>query len=148
MNTKKKRKATAKPSSKKPIDHAAFAATFAALKKIFAPHAARLQATVDKPDRYYVVVRGVMYKRKPLFLGAVISGKAYVSFHLLPLYMNPALHKQVSPELKKRMQGKACFNFTEPDPALFRQLGKLTATGVALFCSKDFPEKLAKLAHR
>jgi hypothetical protein len=27
------------------------------------------------------------------------------------------------------MQGKACFNFSEVDPALFRQLTDLTAVG-------------------
>jgi hypothetical protein len=32
----------------------------------------------------------------------------------------------MSPALKKRMQGKACFNFTEVDPALFRELKQLT----------------------
>ncbi len=31
-----------------------------------------------------------------------------------------------SPELKKRMQGKACFNFTTIGPALFRELAALT----------------------
>jgi len=122
-----------------------FAAVFAALKKIFEPHASHLKVTVDKPSRYYVAAREVVWKGKPLFVGAVISGKAYVSFHLMPLYLNPSLQKEVSPELKKRMQGKACFNFTKPDPVLFRQLEKLTATGVALFCSKKFPEKLTKM---
>lgn len=56
-------------------------------------------------------------------------GKNYVSYHLMPVYMNPAMHERISPELKKRMQGKACFNFTEVDPGLFRELAALTATG-------------------
>lgn len=53
-------------------------------------------------------------------------GKAYVSYHLMPIYMNPELGKLISPALKKRMQGKSCFNFKEPDPALFRELASLT----------------------
>jgi hypothetical protein len=54
--------------------------------------------------------------------GSVRVGKAYVSVHLLPLYMNPALNRNISPELKKRMQGKACFNFkTVPEKQLLRE---------------------------
>jgi hypothetical protein len=144
-----KTRISARPGSAKGAsDSSDFAAAFSALKKVFVPHLGQLQVTVDKPNRYYVVARDVVWKGKPLFVGAVMSGKAYVSFHLMPLYMNPSLQKQVSPELKKRMQGKACFNFTKPDADLFRHLEKLTAAGVALFCSKDFPEKLAKMYKR
>jgi hypothetical protein len=56
-------------------------------------------------------------------------GKNYVSYYFMPVYMNAALQKRIPPELKKRMQGKACFNFSEVDPALFRQLADLTAAG-------------------
>jgi len=28
-------------------------------------------------------------------------GKNYVSYHLMPVYMNPALQKHISPELKR-----------------------------------------------
>ncbi len=149
MRVKRKKPSHARSTSAKSASKSAdFTAVFAALKNIFTAHAKQLQVTVDKPSRYYVVAREVVWKGKPLFVGAVISGKAYVSFHLVPLYMNPSLQKQVSPELKKRMQGKACFNFTKLDPELFRQLEKLTAAGVALFCSKDFPEKLTKMTAR
>jgi len=54
-------------------------------------------------------------------------GKAYVSFHLMPLYMSPVLTKSISPALKKRMQGKTCFNFkTDPGPELIAELKRLT----------------------
>jgi hypothetical protein len=72
-----------------------------------------------------------------MFFGAVISGRAYVSFHLMPLYWDPSLIENISPQLKKRMQGKSCFNFTSPDPALFRELGKLTGKGFALYREKN-----------
>lgn len=63
-----------------------------------------------------------------MWFGAVKQGKAYVSFHLMPLYMSAALEKQISPALKKRMQGKTCFNFkTIPESALIADLKKLTA---------------------
>jgi hypothetical protein len=66
-------------------------------------------------------------------------GKAYVSFHLLPLYMNEALTKTVSPALKKRMQGNACFNFkTAPDAALTKELERLTRDGFKAFDAKGW----------
>ena len=43
------------------------------------------------------------------------------------VYFEPALLKGISPELKKRMQGKSCFNFKTVDKALFKELGELTA---------------------
>ena len=35
--------------------------------------------------------------------------------------------------LKKRMQGKACFNFKTVDPNLFKALDRLTKEGYACF---------------
>jgi len=64
-----------------------------------------------------------------MWFGAVKQGKAYVSFHLMPLYMSATLEKQISPALKKRRQGKACFNFkTIPDAELIADLKRLTAS--------------------
>ena len=42
-------------------------------------------------------------------------GKSYVSYYLMPVYGLPELVDGISPELKRRMQGKACFNFTRID---------------------------------
>jgi len=67
---------------------------------------------------------------KPVWFAVIRMGKNYVSYHLMPVYMNRVLQKRISPELKKRMQGKACFNFSEVNPALFRQLTDLTAAGL------------------
>ncbi len=51
-------------------------------------------------------------------------------------YCFPELLKGMSPELKKHMQGKACFNLTAPDPAFFRELAALTAAGARQFRSQ------------
>ena len=115
----------------------AFAAAFFALKRVFAPHAKYLHVSADTRTRYYLETTSPSYKGKPLFFGSVISGKAYVSFHLMPLYWDASLRDKVSPALKARMQGKSCFNFTAPDPALFRELAKLTASGLALYRRKN-----------
>jgi hypothetical protein len=43
--------------------------------------------------------------------------------------MYPELLNDISPELKKHMQGKSCFNFKKVEPALFRELEVLTHKG-------------------
>ena len=71
--------------------------------------------------------------------------EAYVSFHLLPLYMNPKLQAAVPPGLKKRMQGKACFNFTGVEEAFLPELTTLTAVAVDAAITLKLPwEKPAK----
>ena len=60
-------------------------------------------------------------------------GKAYVSYHLLPVYVHPELLDSFSAQLKARMQGKSCFNFKTADEALFRELERLTRKGFAAF---------------
>jgi hypothetical protein len=114
-----------------------FARAFFALKHIFAPYEKYLHVSTDTRGRYYLETRSPSYKGKPLFFGAVVSGKAYVSFHLMPLYWDASLHKRVSARLKERMQGKSCFNFSGPDAVLFRELAKLTAAGFALYRRKN-----------
>jgi hypothetical protein len=114
-----------------------FAAAFFALKRIFAPHVKRLHVNADTRTRFYLETKAPTYKGKPLFFGAVVSGRAYVSFHLMPLYWDETLRKKVSAELRKRMQGLSCFNFTGPDPVLFRELAKLTAAGLGLYRRKN-----------
>ena len=65
---------------------------------------------------------------------AVRVGKANVSYHLMPIYMNEPLKATISPALRKRMQGKACFNFKEiPDAALLEELRALTDAGFRSF---------------
>ena len=74
-----------------------------------------------------------------MLFSSVRLGKAYVSFHLLPLYMNPSLAKTITPALKKRMQGKACFNFkAPPDPAALAELEELTAAGLKQWREKKW----------
>jgi hypothetical protein len=47
----------------------------------------------------------------------------------MALYTFPELADDLSPELRKRMQGKSCFNFTAVDAELFGQLETLTRQG-------------------
>jgi hypothetical protein len=53
--------------------------------------------------------------------------------------MCPDLTKSISPALKKRMQGKACFNFkSDPEPELVADLKRLTAAGFNLWREKKW----------
>jgi hypothetical protein len=76
---------------------------------------------------------------RPLFVAAVQVKKTYVSYHLMPVYAVPDLLKALSPSLKKRMQGKACFNFTTIDAQHTRELGALTKSGIAAFNKVKLP---------
>ena len=110
------------------------AAVFAALKPVLAKYANGLSVKVDTPSEYTLVTKAPspfrQHKGQPLFFGSVRLGKAYVSFHLMPLYMCPALTNGISPVLKKRMQGKTCFNFkNDPAPDLLAELEQLTEAG-------------------
>ena len=115
-----------------------FAITFQKLKAILQPYAQRLVVVHDTSEKYYLDTPHVMKNKHRLFFGAVRTGKNYVSFHLMPVYGCAALREKMSPELKKRMQGKSCFNFTTPDEKLFKELAKLAKAGFAIFTSKKF----------
>jgi hypothetical protein len=106
-----------------------FQEVFDALKPIFEEYAEKLGVQVDKPGEYYLETKTAIRKGQRLQFGGVKIGKAYVSFHLMPIYMNPKLQASISPELKKRMQGKSCFNFTSVEPGHIAELKKLTKAG-------------------
>jgi hypothetical protein len=115
-----------------------FEEIFAALKPIFEKYADSLAVQVDKPDQYYLETRTAVRKGQRFQFGGVKIGKAYVSFHLMTV-MRPAIQAAISPELKKRMQGKSCFNFTRVEPSHIAELTKLAAAGFEEF--KTWPAK-------
>jgi hypothetical protein len=111
-----------------------FAPVFAELKKILKPYAAKMIVVHDSDSYYYLDTKFTMVRNKaPMFFAAVRIRKQYVSFYLMPIYCNPALTKSLSPELRKRMQGKSCFNFTSIDKNLFPELNALTREGAKSF---------------
>jgi hypothetical protein len=113
-----------------------FPGAFAGLRGILQPYAAKLHAKQDTKDSYYLEKPASSPREKPGFFGAAKINKNYVSIHLMAAYCFPELFKGLSPELKKHMQGKACFNFTAPDAKLFAELAKLTAAGAQKFRNK------------
>jgi hypothetical protein len=122
---------------------AGFDEVFATLKQLFRPHLDRLNVKADSATEYTLVGRKPspfpQHKGHPMFFASIRLGKAYVSFHLLPLYMNPSLSGTISPALRKRMQGKTCFNFkTTPDAGLLTELERLTHAGFKSFDEKNW----------
>ena len=101
---------------------------------------------MDTPIEYTLHTRAAspfpQHKGQPLYFGSVRLGKAYVSLHLMPLYMCPVLTESISPALKKRMQGKTCFNFKSgPEPDLVADLKQLTAAALKQWSDQRFPAR-------
>ncbi len=115
-----------------------FETTFAKLKEILKPFESKLIVVADTGEYYALETHHVMKNKRRLYFAGIKVGKAYVSYHLMPVYACKELQSEVSPELKKRMQGKACFNFKEPDAKLFKELARITKLGFKRFTSKDF----------
>lgn len=94
-----------------------------------APDSARV--IVDDAGHYSLNTPYSTQYKKELFLGAVQIKKNYVSYYLMPVYMQPALLEGISPRLEKRRQGKSCFNFKTIDEELFQELESLTRLSIA-----------------
>ncbi|HEV7521811.1 MAG TPA: hypothetical protein VGP89_12000 [Candidatus Angelobacter sp.] len=122
-----------------------FAAVFASLRKLLGRFLGEIQVQTDKPGNYHTEIPTILHRGKPLYFAGLRTGKNYVSFHLLPLYFCPELLKGMSPVLKKRMQGKACFNFAAVDEPCFAELSRLTSAGLKKFRSKEFLQMLKNL---
>lgn len=119
-----------------------FPAAFAALRSLLAG-LENMRVQADTADEYSLVSRVAspfaQHKGQAMWFGAVRTGKTCVSFHLMPLYMNPALSETISPALKKRMRGKTCFGFlTAPEPELRDELQRLTEASVAQWSRKKW----------
>lgn len=115
-----------------------FTAVFGALHKILDPYAAKLDVKKDDESEFYVDTRYIQKNKRPLFFAAVQSKKSYVSFHLMPVYMKPELLASISPQLKSRMQGKSCFNFSAVEPTLLEELAALTKASFASYEEQGF----------
>ncbi len=106
-----------------------FSSAFAALREILKRHSDGMIVHVDTPSDFTVITRAIAPQNRPLWFGAVLVTKSAVTYHLYPLYFNPALQAAVPAALEPRKQGKTCFNFQRPDAELFAQIEDLTRLG-------------------
>lgn len=106
-------------------DPVSLEATFEALRALLQHHEPALLVDTDEPGHYVLNEPCSDKKGRPVFFAMVKTGTRRVAFHLMPLYCRPELLEGISPELRKRMQGKSCFNFTRADPVLLDELAGL-----------------------
>jgi len=108
---------------------AEFQAVYDALSGILAKYESALAWQPHGASGSWLIGTKLGPYKRPVALAGLSVGKSYVSYHLMPVYMNAELQKKISPELKARMQGKACFNFKRVDSVLFKELAALTEAG-------------------
>lgn len=91
------------------------------------------------PETSYLLL-GAATEKYPdgLAFGGVQLGKRYVSYHLMCSYLAPELLESMSAQLRKRMQGKSCFNFTKVDETLFDELSAITSQGRELYAAQGW----------
>jgi len=121
-----------------------FKSVFADLRAILKRQSGSFAVADDTPKRYCLEAPiglatlkawGGKAKRATIPIAWTEIGKSYVSFHLMSLDAAP---NPPSKALKARLQGKTCFNFSSPDPVLFKELEELTATSIAAFRKAGF----------
>ncbi|HKG57735.1 MAG TPA: hypothetical protein VKA85_10850 [Candidatus Limnocylindrales bacterium] len=105
-----------------------FGAVEARLREILERCRGSLVTGEDRPGGLTLVRTG--NGRPDDFVAAIRVGKRYVSYYLMSVYERPQLLDGISPELRRRMQGKSCFNFTRVDDALMTELEALTRAGM------------------
>ena len=115
-----------------------FIEVFNELRKIYAKYIKKLIATIDREDKLYLNTKFIMKNNQPMYFGGLDIKKNYVSFHLMPIYVFPELLDSISPDLKKRMQGKSCFNFKIIDKDLFKELKTLVDTSYKKFVDEGY----------
>ncbi|ALJ28269.1 hypothetical protein AOT14_18920 [Stenotrophomonas acidaminiphila] len=93
------------------------------------PHRSSLSVVHDDPEHFYANCARSDAKGKAQFFCAIkVSGRKHL-FHFMPVYDFPELIDTISPALKKRMQGKSCFNFDTIEPPLMTELSGLVKQG-------------------
>lgn len=115
-----------------------FPIVFEYLKSILVSYAKKMTVKNDTSGLYYLDAGYSEKWKRDLFFASVQIKKSYVSFYLMPVYMYPDLLKNISPELKKHMQGKSCFNFKKIEKSLFDELSQLTKQGFERMMKEEF----------
>jgi hypothetical protein len=71
-----------------------FEVVFARLREILVPYSSKLTVATNGTTEYYLNSTVLTKSKRPIMFAGASIEKAYVSFHLMPVY--------ASPELKKR----------------------------------------------
>jgi hypothetical protein len=123
-----------------------FDVVFRRLREILSKHHGALNVSDDTSTKYCLEAAigpatlqawGGKAKRPRIPVAWVEVSKAYVSYHLMGV-ANPAVQSEMSKELKARMQGKTCFNFTSLDEAAIEEVDSITSSSIAAFKKAGF----------
>ena len=91
------------------------------------------QAKLKKPG-YHLYGNNLvsLFGKKPqkTYIAGVIQQKNYVSFYFSPIYSHPNEFKNISPNLKKTLKGKSCFNINNLTPQIQKELEELLKRGI------------------
>lgn len=115
-----------------------FTLVFEHLKAILTPYAKAMTVKQDTDNAFYLDAPYSEKWKKELYFGSAHIKKNYVSFYFMPVYMHPDLLKGISPDLKKHMQGKSCFNFKTVEKSLFDELKTLVKQGHERFLRENY----------
>jgi len=107
--------------------------SFKELRSILSKYEKHLIVTSNNTSAYNLNAGYSEKFKKEIYFGGVFINKNYISFHLIPVYVNTKLLDDISPELRKRMHGKSCFNFKLIDKKLFKELSNLTNKGFEFY---------------
>jgi hypothetical protein len=111
-----------------------FEAVFERIRAMFRTYEDACVVLHDEPHRYYLGTHEIRAKDGyRTWFGGVEIKKAYVSAHLIPVYVHPTLLDGISPALRKRMQGKSCFNFKTVGDVVLEEFNGVVASGAAAF---------------
>jgi hypothetical protein len=116
-----------------------FQPVFEQLRALLQPFESQLTLKVSTDANYYLVAPYSPKWKAEVMFGAVQIKKNYVSYYLMPVYMYPDLLDGVSARLKRRMQGKSCFNFRKVETDLWAELSSLTERGFERFRTENLP---------
>ena len=91
------------------------------------------QAKQQKPGFHlYGSIEVSLFGKKPqkTYIAGVIQQKNFVSFYLSAVYSHPEIFKDISPDLKKVLKGKSCFNISKATPQLFDEIEIVLKKGI------------------
>jgi hypothetical protein len=94
------------------------------------------QAKKKKPGYHLYGTKEVsIFGKKPqkTYVAGVIQQKNYVSFYFSPIYTHPDEFKNISPDLRKTLKGKSCFNINNLTLQLLKELKDLLERGIDIY---------------
>ncbi|HEY6975114.1 MAG TPA: hypothetical protein VH396_02425 [Chitinophagaceae bacterium] len=123
--------------SDKSIDQPELVPVYEELKELLLPYQkGRLKAR-RAGGQYHLIsdkeVEVAGKKRNDIYFASLLVQKGYVGFYYIPVYADPAIKKNLKPELLKCLKGKSCFHIKKLDDELRTQIKDALKVGYAYY---------------